>query len=346
MDAAYELRRLNQGRVAWYERRPGDGGTGLIRDLSGFRNHLTVASSIAPLPILVQKRRALSFRATVSQKLERGTATGLPVATTAPFTTHFKHRTRAFVSLAQVFGFGAQLPGTTAGVLRYVLNFNSNYYFWGGGADWDTAVAWDVDNLWHDIFFTFDGNQTIRLYRDGLQRASRTAATGWSTANTFITMGSQHTSAASPPNCDLDDCGIWARELTAGEIAAYFRLTTVPDYRRAVIGKAGVAGGSTTFTYTPSGGITYAGDAPIVKSKVFGPTGGLTLSGAAPIIKGKTVVPVGGIQLSGAATMVKAKIMPQATGGIVFGGSANTSGTFPPSASNDVYIPTYRPRRR
>jgi hypothetical protein len=56
-----------------------------------------------------------------------------------------------------------------------------------------------------------------------------------------------------------------------------------------------------TFIITPSGGITFSGDAALIKDNVIEPTGTLTFSGTAPSIKDDLIPPTGQIVFSGSA---------------------------------------------
>jgi hypothetical protein len=112
-----------------------------------------------------------------------------PLAAAAPWTIAFVHAPTGDVSLSAAFGFGLELvAGTnlietavfTAGWCRSIIDFNSHYYFFGSGADWDTGIAWDTDGNQHVIVFVHDGTN-IYFYRDGVLRAS-TARPGGLTA--------------------------------------------------------------------------------------------------------------------------------------------------------------------
>lgn len=89
----------------------------------------------------------------------------------------------------------------------------------------------------------------------------------------------------------------------------------------------GDGGGSNTFTYAGSGGITLAGSAARAKGKAFLPAGGITLSGTATKAKGKAFLPSGGATFGGAATTSKVPAGSVigswvGTGGITLAGAA------------------------
>jgi hypothetical protein len=82
------------------------------------------------------------------------------------------------------------------------------------------------------------------------------------------------------------------------------------------------AGGSLTYSYTATGGLTISGAAPAVRSRAKVPTGGLGLSGVAPASRGKAQpVPTGGLVLSGAALKASGRgVTP--SGGVTLSGAA------------------------
>lgn len=152
-----------------------------------------------------------------AEKIEVGAAGKVPVGASDPFTIAIRHRTFSYVSLAVVFGFGEQLPSNTGGgVQRYFLQFNSNYYLWGGAADWDSGIVWDSDGQWHDAVFISDGTN-VSFYRDGIFRASATRPS-FGTASSYISAFSGHAAAASSANMDLGYGAIWSRALSASEV--------------------------------------------------------------------------------------------------------------------------------
>lgn len=100
------------------------------------------------------------------------------------------------------------------------------------------------------------------------------------------------------------------------------------------------ASGPTTYTYTPSGGITFAGTAPVERSKVPQISGGITFGGAAatsfhPGVTTYTYTGSGGIVFSGAAPVFRTKI-PQISGGITWGGTAPVNRAKVPVVSGGI----------
>lgn len=102
------------------------------------------------------------------------------------------------------------------------------------------------------------------------------------------------------------------------------------------------AGGGTTYTYSPTGGVQFSGTAVIVKTKIGAVSGGVTfaggvyskskigltsggvvLAGDAPRNKGKVPVLSGGYVLSGTVQIVRTKVA-QSSGEVALSGNATT----------------------
>jgi hypothetical protein len=139
----------------------------------------------------------------------------LPVGPTAPWTISFWHRTRTSISLANSFGFGA-LTNATTGAGRLVIQADNNYYLLAWGADWNTGVAWDADNVWHHVAFTSDG-AFLRFYRDGVLAAGPIAITYDAAAGDNILVFGQPLAIA--PDMDLGVPQIYDFALSASAIA-------------------------------------------------------------------------------------------------------------------------------
>ena len=161
-----------------------------------------------------------------SELIDGGTVAALPTGATAAFSFGFWHNTRAIVSLAHAFGWGATLPidSTTAnnGERRSVLQYVGNYYFWGESADWDTGIAWNTGG-WFRIDFTGDGTN-LRLYRNGVLAAGPQAYPAFAAISPgpILAAFSRHSGAASSPNMLLDDCTACDRALSASEVYALY----------------------------------------------------------------------------------------------------------------------------
>lgn len=88
----------------------------------------------------------------------------------------------------------------------------------------------------------------------------------------------------------------------------------------SAIYKAG-SGGTSTYSYTGTGGAVFAGSATLAKSKAYTPSGGGIAGGSATVAKSKAYTASGGAIAAGSATVAKSKTFT-ASGGAVFAGSA------------------------
>ncbi len=150
-------------------------------------------------------------------KCENSGGTNLPTGASAAWSLAFWHKTRSQVNLAHYFGFGNQ-PSTGSG---------THYYFWGQGSDWDTGVNFHADSAVHFIVFTGSTAKAVNLYVDGSLAAGPHTVASLGTANTFIAAGS-HLPSGNAPNCDLQDCAVFASELTPTQIANLYTVGTSP----------------------------------------------------------------------------------------------------------------------
>lgn len=99
---------------------------------------------------------------------------------------------------------------------------------------------------------------------------------------------------------------------------------------------ADAAGGPQSLVVTPTGGIVFAGAAPLVRSSGKEVSGGLQLGGTAGIARGASRLPVGGITLSGAAPTLRGKAVTPA-GGVILAGTAPYSSS---SGQSQTVTPT------
>jgi hypothetical protein len=97
------------------------------------------------------------------------------------------------------------------------------------------------------------------------------------------------------------------------------------------------AGGGTTYTYSPTGGIQFAGDAPVVKTKIATVSGGVTFAGGGVYNKSKIWLVSGGIVLAGDAPRNKGKV-PVLSGGYVLSGTAQIVRTKVAQSSGEVSL--------
>ena len=82
------------------------------------------------------------------------------------------------------------------------------------------------------------------------------------------------------------------------------------------------AGSGSSVTYSVSGGVSFGGEASIIRGLVFDPSGGIALSGTVPFIRSQVLEPAGGLSFAGSAPRAVTKIFDVA-GGLVLGGSAS-----------------------
>lgn len=83
-------------------------------------------------------------------------------------------------------------------------------------------------------------------------------------------------------------------------------------------------GGASSWTITPSGGVTFAGAPAIEHGKVFPVDGGVIVAGTAAMLRGRVYAPDGGVEVGGAAplTFSGTRIITP-TGGVEIGGASS-----------------------
>ena len=175
------------------------------------------------------------------------------------------------------------------------------------------------------IGVTPDGGRT-EIYVDGVLQATgsqTTADIAWGTNDWAI--GDRGVSAGFPLTGNISLAAVLPFALSSGQAADIGKNPWQLFAPRSIWVPVSTSGGGTTYTITPSGGITFAGDGTEVNGKVITPTGGVTFAGtgSATFTSGGTsyvISPTGGITFAGVGTQVKSKtIIP--TGGISFAGS-------------------------
>lgn len=92
------------------------------------------------------------------------------------------------------------------------------------------------------------------------------------------------------------------------------------------------AGGTITYTYAGTGGITLSGAATLAKTKAAVASGGLTIAGSGEISRARVYAVSGGITIAGSGEVSKSKTFT-ASGGLVIGGSAPINLTHTPAVS-------------
>lgn len=234
-------------------------------DASGNGNQATNSGSARAITSMGM---ALSCAAG-SEKVEDATALGLATGTSAPWSLSFWHYTRTYVSLSQVWGYGSTPASNTSLVQRRLLQFNNNYYFWGGSADWDSGVAWDV-GVWRFVEVVSTGSDLI-LYIDGVSRASRGSLPSLATAETVITAFSKHPASASSPDMLLVDPRIYNIGHTPSEVRHLYGPQTRYDLfwvpRRSAPKKAATAaGGFSTALFRANAGLGAIGGGPFARA--------------------------------------------------------------------------------
>ncbi len=116
-----------------------------------------------------------------------------------------------------------------------------------------------------------------------------------------------------------------SRELAASsENPGTFTLSASEQWVAATIAVKPSAGGGTTYTITPSGGVTFSGTIPTIRERQQVVSGQVTFGGTAPIdFTGSatyTIIPSGGFVLSGSPAQIHERAIFPA-GGVVFSGA-------------------------
>lgn len=188
------------------------------------------------------------------------------------------------------------------------------------------------------LVFVGNGGKGREIWRDGVRIAKSAQAGAIPAATQTFKLGTAGVVADAYEYSDLEEhylLGIVKRAWTDDEIIEWsanpYKTILKPRQRRIWVG---ITSGS--FTYTPSGGISFAGSADLNKGKIAAVSGGITFAGSGGVSKDKAFPVSGGIVFSGAAEILKTKAF-QPSGSIVFGGSAATSFA---SNGNFVYTPT------
>ena len=207
-----------------------------------------------------------------------GLAGDLPTVATAAWSIVAVAQFDAFVSLSNIFGFGSQLPssGGSAGSCRYIIEYLNNYYMWGQTADWNTGIALDADGKTHVLVMTCDGAY-LRFYRDGKLAAGPQARPSYTTAGSYITAGSKHTSAASSFDGRFLAGYIYNASLPASSVAELSRDFLMPfRLRKRVVGKVPAGGAisdfsaSSSISFTSSASLVGTGNIAGTSSIAFG----------------------------------------------------------------------------
>lgn len=186
-----------------------------------------------------------------------GTSTFTNIPTATIFSLYTRVAVTSYTSLANIFSFGenVSVTGTVSsrtGDIRGVLQFNNVIYFFGDNADWATSQSWDVSGALHDIAFTSDGT-TLSFYYDGrlMQSTALPAIVPLLATETFLTLGTNHSSGTVGPNAQYNHAYIYNRALSASEIMQIYltpyAMLQSPTPRRFY---SYTAGGGNAYTKT------------------------------------------------------------------------------------------------
>jgi hypothetical protein len=116
----------------------------------------------------------------------------------------------------------------------------------------------------------------------------------------------------------------WKEVTSTSSVTATWTWTACADQygtEELLVSFKETGGGSQSFSYTASGGVSFGGHAAALRTRAKFAVGGLTLGGASTTVRRRVTLPVGGIQFAGAAAVARVAHV-QAQGGITFGGAA------------------------
>lgn len=197
--------------------------------------------------------------------------------------------------------------------------------------------------------FTTTGTSTA-YWENGVLTASNAshAAMAGPLGNNYV--GSDGTTASVQADYYL--FGIWNRVLADAEIREITRNPWQLFAPRSIWVPVSSSASGTSYTITPSGGITLSGSGTEVNTKVLAvsggvtfagtgsmafattgttytisPSGGITFAGTGVQVRSKTIAPEGGFTFSGSGLDLRTKII-DISGGVTFGGTGSmTSNT-------------------
>lgn len=92
--------------------------------------------------------------------------------------------------------------------------------------------------------------------------------------------------------------------------------------------------GGTTYIFAVSGGVSFSGAAPQLRTRVSVPSGGISFAGTAPNIRDRIQIPSGGVTFSGTAAITNDNVYT-----ITPSGGVNFSGTIP-QVHERISVPT------
>jgi hypothetical protein len=180
------------------------------------------------------------------------------------------------------------------------------------------------------ILASVDSAQAARVYLNGKLEGGPSTITGsvqTIAATNRIAIGNTNTTTSGnqPFTGDIYGGFFWNRCLTASEILSFSQnpwqlFASLP---RRIWAPSTTSG--TSYTITPSGGITFAGGGVEVNGKVLTVSGGVTFSGNGNMTFASggttyTITPSGGITFAGSGLNINSKVFLP-TGGITFAGT-------------------------
>lgn len=196
---------------------------------------------------------------------------------------------------------------------------------------------------------SWDGT-TARIYKNGVLLASSAYATGFAATNP--PKFGVHVGSVYLMNGTIIAHADFNVALSNSEASEYSQQIWKLFAPRSIWVPVSASGGGTTYTITPSGGITLAGTSVDIKGKIFlptggvsfagtggatfasggttytiSPTGGLTFGGTATQVRSKTITPSGGLTLSGTGLGLRTKVFSAAGGVSLSGTGSMTSNT-------------------
>jgi hypothetical protein len=215
------------GAVLWW---PLDDGS--ATDNSGAAHHgtLTNGPTVTPTPLFLrgQPSNGLTFNGT-NQYIAGSRTIIAPRVTVSVW---FKKNGNPGAA-NNLFGFANGFNNSTSDkVLNLTTGGVVRWYVFAGSAITVTGTVVVTDNQWHHIAGVANGT-TSTLYIDGRSDGSAAAGdtfTGYGTPNIFLNGANSSGIAGTYTACDMFDCRVYNRGLSASEInALYNRGLAAPD---------------------------------------------------------------------------------------------------------------------
>ena len=224
-------------------------------------------------------------------------------------------------------GVGFRPVTTLAG--RAAPNFSGGSALWDFGGATEGATRLTATGAYENngdavaLLFTV-GPRGMEAWRNGSKIASNAATPTRSGAYDFVagdcyggTSGNTEFYLIVPFNGQL-------KTPECEQLSKYPFSVFAPQSRNMFT----AAGGTQSYSYTASGGLTFGGTASPTRNRVPSPAGGAVFGGVAVQTRNRTPSPAGGAVFGGTAVQTRNRT-PSPAGGAVFGGHAayTTSGT-------------------